>query len=111
MNYVVGNMKTAVASRISSRKSKHEASRFAGGSKFSVMALQTIGGSSVPSKTRNKSCANEMGSGGVQVQRSWRVESNSRSVIFSLDDAESDEEHILGGIVMAEVDPDAERRT
>lgn len=75
------------------------------------MALQTIGGSAVPLKTQNKGSKKEVDPGGVQVQRSWRVESNSRSTLFGLDEVESDEEHILGGIVVAEVDRDLDRQT
>lgn len=81
------------------------------GSNFSVMALQTIGGSSVPSKKQDQSSAQEVESGGgVKVQRSWRVDSSSRSILFGLDDADSDEEHMLSGIVVAEVDRDIGRQ-
>lgn len=103
-------MKTAITSRISTNKSKQEASRVAGGSNFSVMALQTIVGSSVPSKSANLNASKGASSGGVQVQRSWRVESSSRSTLYP-DDVESDEEHILGSVGLADADPDLERHT
>lgn len=110
MDHLVVNVKTAVTSRISSNKSKEETSNDARGSNFSVMALQTIGGSSVPSKKPDQGSAQGVDSKGVKVQRSWRVESSSRSIIFGLDDAESDEEHILSGRVVAEMDRDIARQ-
>lgn len=76
------------------------------------MALQTIGGSSVPSKKQEQDSpsAKEVDARGVQVQKSWRVESSSRSILFGLDDADSDEEHILSRTVVAEVDRDLGRQ-
>ncbi|KAJ4397469.1 hypothetical protein N0V93_001698 [Gnomoniopsis smithogilvyi] len=111
LNSVIGNVKTAVTSRISSKNSKEEASRVAKGFNFDIVALQTIGGSAVPSKTQMPGCNKEIDPGAVHVQKSWRVESNSRSTLFGLDDAESDEERILGGIVLAEVDRDVDRHS
>lgn len=70
------------------------------------MALQTIGGSSVPSKKHDQGSTQEVESRGVKVQRSWRVESSSRNTQFGLYDADSDEEHILPGTVAAKVDRD-----
>lgn len=74
------------------------------------MALQTIGGSSVPSKKHDQGSSKELDPGSVQVQRSWRVESSSRSILFGLYDAESDEEHILSDTVVAEIDRDIARQ-
>lgn len=79
------------------------------GSDFSVIALQTIGGSSVPSSSKAGGRARGKGStaGAVTIERSWLVESNSRSMLFP-DDGHS-EEPILGGTGGAERDSDVER--
>lgn len=107
----MGNVRTAVTSRISSKRSNAETSRIAKGPNFDVMALQTIGGSSVPSKSQSKGFKKEVDIGGVHIQRSWRVESNSRSTLFHLEDTESDEEQILGGATLAKVDQDLDRQS
>lgn len=74
------------------------------------MALQTIGGSSLVSKgAGNMTSTKERNdSGVVKIERSWKVESNSRSRLVP-DDGDS-EELILGSIGFAEVDSDLERQ-
>lgn len=75
------------------------------GSGFSVIALQTVGGSSVVPKSSRKDSIMDMDGGGgvVKVERSWRVESDSRSVVFPADDSAS-EEYILGSAGAAGAD-------
>lgn len=108
VNNIVGKVKTAVTSRSSSNKSQKQTPGFVGVSNYSIMALQTIGGSSVPSKSVDKN--KDIESGRVQIQRSWRVESNSRSTLLLPDEAEGDEDHILSGMVAAQVNRDLERQ-
>ncbi|CAN8101236.1 unnamed protein product [Discula destructiva] len=74
-----------------------------------MIALQTIGGSSVPLKTRAKATGRQADAAGVKVDRSWKVESNTRSMLFP-DDADS-EENILCGTGIAEIDLELERQS
>lgn len=102
-------MKTTVGSRFSSHKTSQEQTMHNAGSSFNVMALKTIGGSAVPSKNREKTCGKQHDAKGVQIERSWKVELNSRSILFP-DDGES-EEHILGSTGVAQFEsPDLERQ-
>lgn len=110
LNRVVDKVGTNIASSKSKSESGHS------GGNFSVIALQTIGGSSNAGNNNNNN--NKLGgaratatrltrdedddddddlSGDIKIQRSWRVESesNSRAVTAVSTDATS-EEHILG---------------
>ncbi|KAF3764184.1 hypothetical protein M406DRAFT_258120 [Cryphonectria parasitica EP155] len=86
-----------------SSRSKSNPSGFSGaGAGFSVIALQTIGGSTANHKKAGRSAGADVEDGVVTVQRSWRVESNARSVVFPGDD--ESEEHILGNSGRGEAD-------
>lgn len=112
LNRVVDKVGTTVAS---ASKSNTDTGHSGGG--FSVIALQTIGGSSVNKGGGAKATAIgvELGDtddqevdGEIKVQRSWRVESDSRSVVLSGD--ATSEEHILGCSGSAEADPEDKHR-
>lgn len=98
---------SSVETGLSSNKNGQRPSDF-GGSKHSMMALQTIGGSSAPSRSGGGKAGGASGknlnAGGVKIERSWKIESNSRDTLFP-DERES-EEHILGSTGVAEVEVD-----
>lgn len=86
-------------------KSGNKSKSYGPDSGFSVIALQTIGGSSFINKSgRKDSVLKNVDGGVVKVERSWRVESDS----FILDDGAS-EEHMLGGAGRAKAKPDDQR--
>lgn len=101
----------AATTRPSTKKSGQDSSLSDNGTSpnFAVMALQTIGGSFVPSKGGSKTPMRQGDDAGVvKIERTWKVESNSRSKMFP-DDGDS-EELTLGSFGIAEVDPDPERQ-
>lgn len=104
LNDVVVKIGSTTGGGGSHAKSRSEGASSGG---FSVIALQTIGGSSVHAKGgggggRKDSSWKDVDGDAVKVERSWRVESKSRSAVFP-GDAASDE-HILGDAGVADVD-------
>lgn len=97
LNNVVVRLESARNSR---RGSKRSGSGGTNNSGFSMIALQTIGGSSVLARAGRKgSQCKDVEDDVVKVERSWRVESNtqsetSRNMVFPGEAAS--EEHMLG---------------
>lgn len=93
---------TNMVVRIESSVGRSSQSRSEGAkSGFSVIALQTVGGSAVPARSggggSRKDSANSLDAGVVKVERSWRVESKYRSpTTATLSGETASEEHILG---------------
>lgn len=104
LNNVVVKIGSTAGSAIRSNPGKSSRD----GSGFSVIALQTVGGSSVIPKGSRKGSTMDADGGVVKVERSWRVESDSRSVMFPTDDAS--EEYILGNVGAAVADPEQQRQ-
>lgn len=108
LNNVVGKIESTVGLSSQSRSDGAK-------SGFSVIALQTVGGSSVPAKSSGagsrKNSAKDLDAGVVKVERTWRVESKYRSTVTATFPGETaSEEHILGQEAgVADADPERQR--